>query len=423
MPPPAPWAEQVAARGVLARYKGNPSYGNSIVKPLVNCYEANLANDKELIKLIDIIEQSDHPAPGYPSLPIPHTWYQVSQFFFEIRANPVANRHPIFASLVQALEESVRAELEARREYQTTQQSLETILSRQGQFLKTLRKDIAELQAYARAHDACMKAKAMAPKYPRNEADDPRVMTDPAKEDKSKWKSRTAFVTTGATASFRALLEEVITPEFLMMLQALGYTDLVVQCGGDRDYFVDLVKKLGYATYGIKIRSFGFTSDIKTYMRQAARGDSDARGMRGMGVIITHAGGSIPGRAGSIMDALHFDTKVIAVANPTLMDNHQEEIAEEMQRKGYCIHARLGCVATALKYVDGHSPKNWPPQPPADSAYQDGLWGAISDNMPQGGQAQQPGPRQGLQQMPEEREEDDESMQKKNPELSGLHAE
>ncbi|CAJ2509032.1 Uu.00g140580.m01.CDS01 [Anthostomella pinea] len=50
MPPSTSEAERAAARGVLAGYNRNPSYGNPAVKTLVDCYEANLANDQELIK-------------------------------------------------------------------------------------------------------------------------------------------------------------------------------------------------------------------------------------------------------------------------------------------------------------------------------------------------------------------------------------
>lgn len=44
------------------------------------------------------------------------------------------------------------------------------------------------------------------------------------------------------------------------------------------------------------------------------------------------------------MDALKINTKVIAVPNTDLMDNHQAEMAEEFARLGWLIHGQIGYV-------------------------------------------------------------------------------
>ncbi len=46
--------------------------------------------------------------------------------------------------------------------------------------------------------------------------------------------------------------------------------------------------------------------------------------------------------AGTALDALRLDLPIIMVPNPALLDNHQAELAEELQRQGYAIYGKLG---------------------------------------------------------------------------------
>ncbi len=55
--------------------------------------------------------------------------------------------------------------------------------------------------------------------------------------------------------------------------------------------------------------------------------------------------------SGSILDALRIAVPLIVVPNPSLLDNHQEELAEELARQGYVVHGHLElgnvlCVGT-----------------------------------------------------------------------------
>ena len=43
-----------------------------------------------------------------------------------------------------------------------------------------------------------------------------------------------------------------------------------------------------------------------------------------------------------MLDALAAGARLIAVANPTLMDNHQQELAEEYDEQGYLVWGKLG---------------------------------------------------------------------------------
>ncbi|KAI1360382.1 hypothetical protein F5Y08DRAFT_49048 [Xylaria arbuscula] len=198
-------------------------------------------------------------------------------------------------------------------------------------------------------------------------------------ENRRKKVTRTAFVTIGATAGFRSLLQEVVSPKFLTTLKSRSFTHLIVQCGPDLEYFNTIISSDSQESDGVEITAFSYAPDLNKYFTQASSGkDSDGNGKRECGMIISHAG------SGSIIEALEFDSKLIAVPNPELMDNHQLEIAEEMESQGFLIHGTLGSVAEAVKKIDTMELKKWPPGPSPGSAYQKGgLWEAINELMPQ----------------------------------------
>lgn len=45
--------------------------------------------------------------------------------------------------------------------------------------------------------------------------------------------------------------------------------------------------------------------------------------------------------SGSILDALRFQKRLIVVPNESLMDNHQKELSEELERQGYLIEGHV----------------------------------------------------------------------------------
>ena len=49
--------------------------------------------------------------------------------------------------------------------------------------------------------------------------------------------------------------------------------------------------------------------------------------------------------SGSILDALRISVPIIVVPNPYLLDNHQEELAEELAKLGYVVHGNLKYVS------------------------------------------------------------------------------
>lgn len=110
---------------------------------------------------------------------------------------------------------------------------------------------------------------------------------NPVDPDINRPSGRRCFVTVGATAGFRQLLEEILEPEFLKALSVLGFEFMDVQCGPDHGWFEERVQKMeDRSKYGIKIVAFGLTDNMMHYMLQC-RGE---RGVRLPGCIIAHAG-------------------------------------------------------------------------------------------------------------------------------------
>jgi beta-1,4-N-acetylglucosaminyltransferase len=95
------------------------------------------------------------------------------------------------------------------------------------------------------------------------------------------------FVTVGATAAFRKLLEQVLTSDFTKTLAGHGYTHLLVQYGKDgKELFDEFAANLE-AHNGLTFGGFDFQPSIDGFMLQTVeRKVYD----RERGLIICHAG-------------------------------------------------------------------------------------------------------------------------------------
>lgn len=114
------------------------------------------------------------------------------------------------------------------------------------------------------------------------------------------------FVTVGTTR-FDALINKISTPLFLSKISKAGFTHLTLQIGNSPCILKSEIHP------DIHIDIFDFTTDVQAFMRT-----SD--------LIISHAG------AGSILDAIECSAGLIVCVNENLMDNHQTELAEEMNK-------------------------------------------------------------------------------------------
>ncbi|KUJ15615.1 glycosyl transferase [Mollisia scopiformis] len=143
--------------------------------------------------------------------------------------------------------------------------------------------------------------------------------------------SKVCFVTTGATAEFSELIAAVLDPQCLQLLKKEGFTTLNIQCG---ETFKNVESMKPADTQGLAIHAFDFKPDLHRDMRecQALEGPGCSRKQ---GLIILHAG------AGTVMDAMRLGLNMIVVPNPSLLDNHQDELAEELHMQNYATAASV----------------------------------------------------------------------------------
>ncbi|KAI1778259.1 glycosyltransferase family 1 protein [Hypoxylon cercidicola] len=190
-----------------------------------------------------------------------------------------------------------------------------------------------------------------------------------------------AFVTVGASASFKPLIEEVVSAAFVAKLAALSFTHLVVQCGPDYDFFLAAAAAAAPPRDppggGLAVSGFAYKNDLFDDMELTTPHESPEE-VRLPGLIITHAG------SGSILDALDCNTSLVAVPNTSLMDNHQSEIAVEMERQGFLVQGKIGSLTDAVdKAVLHTTKKQWPPVPDPDSMWPGGLWDVMKSLLPE----------------------------------------
>ncbi|KAI9661331.1 MAG: N-acetylglucosaminyldiphosphodolichol N-acetylglucosaminyltransferase catalytic subunit alg13 [Alyxoria varia] len=150
--------------------------------------------------------------------------------------------------------------------------------------------------------------------------------------------SKLCFVTVGATAEFPELLNAVLQQKFLDRILQNGYTDLLVQFGVLKngsvlDQLIAPDESGKRVIDGLHVAGFNSKPDGLQEEMMAVAGKT--RGFDREGCIISHAG------SGTILEAMRYDVPLIVVPNPSLLDNHQQELAEELARQGYVIKANL----------------------------------------------------------------------------------
>ncbi|KAL1953405.1 hypothetical protein VTO42DRAFT_2844 [Malbranchea cinnamomea] len=177
--------------------------------------------------------------------------------------------------------------------------------------------------------------------------------------EKENRPTKFCFVTVGATASFNALVQEVVSAPFLEALRANHYTHLVVQYGqgGESVYqaFKDAYGREVEEKYGVYVWGFDYkVAGLKEEFK-AVKVNPEQR--REEGVVISHAG------TGTILEVMRFGIPLVVVPNPELMHNHQEELAKQLESVGYVLHGRLGNLHTILNQVEDFRVRlhMWPP--------------------------------------------------------------
>jgi len=184
---------------------------------------------------------------------------------------------------------------------------------------------------------------------------------------------RECFVTIGATAGFKALIDAVLAPKFLQTLSELQYTRLIIQAGPDMPHYHAVKPTSSETSYDIEVSAFDYN---KTGLGEQMRGCQGKLPAVREGIVITHAG------SGSILEALRVGVPFIMVPNPSLLDNHQTELAIEIENQGYGIHGELSDLASALRKneQEAKSRTAWPTTQALDPSGR-GLVGVMDEEM------------------------------------------
>ncbi|KAF9566240.1 glycosyltransferase family 1 protein [Agrocybe pediades] len=153
-----------------------------------------------------------------------------------------------------------------------------------------------------------------------------------------------AFVTVGSTR-FDPLVAAVFTEDVLSSLQQKGYSKLVVQCGNSAFEHSLVIQNGGtqrMSRAGVDIDFYKFKPSLQEDYDRAD-------------LVISHAG------SGTILDVRRMGKPMIVVPNPTLLDNHQAELASALEEMGYLNATTVDGLAQTIKDFDASKIKPFPP--------------------------------------------------------------
>lgn len=154
-------------------------------------------------------------------------------------------------------------------------------------------------------------------------------------ESSSRRIEMSVFVTVGST-KFDALVQATISEPVLTALHTKGFERVVLQRGNSNlnlDWGTSTQDSLTIRRAGVDIETWKFKPSIQHEIESAD-------------LIISHAGKDpcvtrpyhcldIDKGSGTILDVLRSGKPLIAVPNPTLLDNHQEELALQLDHLGH----------------------------------------------------------------------------------------
>lgn len=135
----------------------------------------------------------------------------------------------------------------------------------------------------------------------------------------------TIFVTVGST-KFDKLINRVLSPEFLHKIHQSGFKKLIVQAGNS------IVPNL--ASTDLQIEIYKYKNDISLDAQSA-------------NLVISHAG------AGTCLEMLRLKKRLLIVVNDCLMDNHQTELAEQLEQDGFAIVASVDNLEDKFDLIRG----------------------------------------------------------------------
>lgn len=137
-------------------------------------------------------------------------------------------------------------------------------------------------------------------------------------------KGKHVLVTVGTT-KFEKLINTVSSDEILTALHKQGYTSVCFQTG------TGMYKERSFPD--IELTYQGYIEEFCEAVRKAD-------------LVISHAG------AGTCLEVLQNEKKLIVVINEDLMDNHQRELAEELEERGYLYYCTCDTLEELLNNKD-----------------------------------------------------------------------
>ncbi|KAJ5349770.1 hypothetical protein N7541_007497 [Penicillium brevicompactum] len=151
------------------------------------------------------------------------------------------------------------------------------------------------------------------------------------------------FVTVGATASFEALLEQVLTSEFLETLADRDYTHLLLQYGKDGEKIYNNFLQSGVSHHGLTLGGFDFKPSIEPEMVMTTEREKPPQER---GLVICHAG------SGTVLAGLRLGVPLIVVPNTELADNHQQELADILEQDNYAVSSTVHDLPKAIAQAE-----------------------------------------------------------------------
>ena len=151
--------------------------------------------------------------------------------------------------------------------------------------------------------------------------------------------SRCVFVTVGTTR-FDRLIETIFDEQSHVLAtleECFDMDKLIVQTG--RSSMPAVPERLA-------IESYSYKDSISNDIEQAD-------------LVISHAG------AGTILQSLEAGKPLLVVVNENLMDNHQLEIADQMEKEGYLCHCTCSNLSDGLRKLARQSFKKYQKGNPA----------------------------------------------------------
>ena len=148
----------------------------------------------------------------------------------------------------------------------------------------------------------------------------------------------TVFATVGTT-QFEGLATALLSDEVLEVLHTQGYRRLVMQLGRGPEPSLP-------ASSPLAIEWYRFKPSLEADMAEAS-------------LVVSHAG------AGSILEGMRLNKLMLVVVNDALMNNHQQELAQELHERRHLLATTPAELLGTLRAMGLEKPK-LVPMPPAD---------------------------------------------------------